>query len=141
MAEITDLEFEVRPSVNLNMLMVIITGKLHFNEFDRKTNINYSLTYRVFAIDAGEGGDPVELESVTADPVEFSDIPAGSPTPNDLPLFAGFEVDRTALDEDGPGEIDELQVRVDLEPKLPQATTFRSAVQDVDLRASSNAAS
>ena len=142
MAEITNLEFEVGASVDINMLSLEVRPTIHFNQFDRNTNINYSLTFRVFGIDAD--GEPVELQSYEPEVVEATDTPRDSNGQhiNDLTRSYFYGLDRAAADEDGPGEIDELQVRVDLEPKLPQTSTFRSAVQEVELlRVGSKAAS
>jgi hypothetical protein len=136
MAEITKLEIVNIAATGLNDLVVDVATIVHFNEFDRNTNINYSLIYRLVGIDAGEG-EPVEVELKSYPPivVEASEAVADGGNANDLILNRALDVRRGIADEDEQSQNpDELQVRVDLAPKLPQAATFLSNVSSVTLR-------
>ena len=139
MAEITKLEIVNVAASGINDLVVDVATVVHFNEFDRNTNLNYSVVYRLYGIDTGENApdEPAEVELKSYPPivVEASQAAADGGNPNDLILNQSLDVTRRIADEDGQDQNpDDLQVRVDLEPKLPQSATFESNVRPVNLR-------
>ena len=146
MATVKDLKFNILPGDTLDTIKVRIKTRLGFNEFDRLTLLNYHRSYTLLGVDnvvqppvvqsakaksasAGATGGGLDLfeELATFEPASAANLDANHPdvVDNEVELTDVFEISRATADED-PNASDELKVRCDLEPNLPESAAFFS---------------
>ena len=143
MATVKELKFNIVPGDSLDTIKVKIKTTLGFNEFDRLTLLNYRRSYTLLGVDtltlpAGQpapaaaraiegGGLDLFDELVTFEPASDASVDASHPdvVDDEVEFTDVFEIPRATADED-PNASDELKVRCDLEPNLPEAGAFFS---------------
>jgi hypothetical protein len=143
MATVKDLKFTIVPGNTLGTIKVRIKTRLGFNEFDRLTLLNYRRSYTLLGVDsvtlpAGQpvasasrategGGLDLFDELATFEPASDASVDASHPdvVDDEVEFTDVFEIPRATADED-PNAGDELKVRCDLEPNLPEAGAFFS---------------
>ena len=143
MATVKELKFNIVPGDSLDTIKVKIKTTLGFNEFDRLTLLNYRRSYTLLGVDTltlpagqpapaaaraieGVGLDLFD-ELVTFEPASDASVDASHPdvVDDEVEFTDVFEIPRATADED-PNASDELKVRCDLEPNLPEAGAFFS---------------
>ena len=154
MATVSDLKFTIVPGDSLDTIKVRIKTKIRFNEFDRETKLNYRRSFELLGVPPGgvldlptvpAGGRAIET---TPGPIEFdvvtvlttlvpvdNSVDAADPgvVDDQIEFTDVFEIPRSTADEDSGAARDELQVRCELEPALPQTETFLSSVVTASL--------
>ena len=153
MATVNDLKFTIVPGDSLDTIKVRIKTRLGFNEFDRETLLNYRRSFELLGVDTvvvPPGNRPprgprpapsrtaatwISSTSWPASSRPATQVDAGRPR-------RGRRRDRVHRRVRDPAvhrrrglerASDELQVRCDLEPNLPQTETFLSTVVAVSL--------
>ena len=145
MATVKDLKFNIVPGDSLDTIKVRIKTRLGFNEFDRLTLLNYRRSYALLGVDTvvlppgqpaavasasraiEDGGLDLFDELATFEPASDASVDASHPdvVDDEVEFTDVFEIPRATADED-PNASDELKVRCDLEPNLPEAGAFFS---------------
>ncbi|MGH3465417.1 MAG: hypothetical protein ACRDP9_28440 [Kribbellaceae bacterium] len=145
MATVKDLKFTIVPGDSLDTIKVRIKTRLGFNEFDRLTLLNYRRSYTLLGVDTivqppgqpapvasasraiEDGGPDLFDELARFEPASDASVDASHPdvVDDEVEFTDVFEIPRATADED-PNASDELKVRCDLEPNLPEAGAFFS---------------
>jgi len=145
MATVKELKFNIVPGDSLDTIKVKIKTRLGFNEFDRLTLLNYRRSYTLLGVDTlvvptgqpapvasasraiEDGGLDLFDELATFEPASDASVDASHPdvVDDEVEFTDVFEIPRATADED-PNAGDELKVRCDLEPNLPEAGAFFS---------------